>query len=146
MPNIEDYLEQIASATYGREVRGAIVDAIRKCYEDLPKRIKEISIRDRMASGGLWGDVNGDGVVDAADAQLILNYRSGIIPTMPVVEAADFNGDGVVDGNDLLDMFRLVNRQQEGDVIAQFEYRYVDGTTEKACGTLNLQGALVQEE
>lgn len=34
MSTISDYLDQISSAVYGREVRSAIHDAIEQCYED----------------------------------------------------------------------------------------------------------------
>lgn len=138
MPNIEDYLKQIATATYGREVRSSIVNAIRKCYEDLPKRIREISIRDRTPSGNLWCDVNNDGIVDLNDAQMVQRYAVGIIDTMPDMEAADIYGTGVINTEVAQRIAHFINEMDEGDVIAQFEYTYFDGTVEKSCGILSL--------
>ncbi|MGN0559697.1 MAG: InlB B-repeat-containing protein [Candidatus Fimenecus sp.] len=47
------------------------------------------------------GDVNGDGVVDAADAGLISRYDAGFIAlTADQLSAGDVNGDGVVDAAD----------------------------------------------
>lgn len=47
------------------------------------------------------GDVNGDGLVDAADADLISRYDAGIIAlTSDQLKVGDVNGDGVVDAAD----------------------------------------------
>lgn len=48
----------------------------------------------------LLGDVNGDGKVDAEDAQWILNYEAGLLEEAPTLSIADVSGDGVVDSND----------------------------------------------
>lgn len=34
MANIQDHLEKIKSAVYGKDVRQSIVDAIHQCYDD----------------------------------------------------------------------------------------------------------------
>ena len=46
---------------------------------------------------GLKGDVNGDGVVDVADVNLIISIMLGKTAAVP---AADVNGDGIVDVSD----------------------------------------------
>ena len=49
---------------------------------------------------GLLGDVNGDGKVDQADAQMILDYEAKRLDTELSLKAADVSGDGVIDSND----------------------------------------------
>jgi hypothetical protein len=46
------------------------------------------------------GDVNCNGVVNAIDAAVILQYGAGLIATLPCPEAADLNGDGRVNAID----------------------------------------------
>lgn len=53
----------------------------------------------------IYGDVNGDGNIDTADAGLIVDYENYLINWDPVSEswrlqAADLNGDGNVDSSD----------------------------------------------
>ena len=49
---------------------------------------------------GLLGDVNGDGKVDQADAQMILDYEAKRLDTELSLKAADVSGDGVIDSSD----------------------------------------------
>ena len=49
---------------------------------------------------GLLGDVNGDGKVDQADAQMILDYEARRVDTELSLKVADVSGDGVIDSND----------------------------------------------
>ena len=49
---------------------------------------------------GLLGDVNGDGKVDQADAQMILDFEAKRIDTKLSLKTADVSGDGVIDSND----------------------------------------------
>lgn len=58
--------------------------------------------------GGLRGDVNGDGSVDAADVQLLID-RIGL---RGVGLPADLNGDGVVDTRDLHELLGIIQAQQ----------------------------------
>lgn len=54
-----------------------------------------------IPGGILYGDVNGDGEVNAKDARQILLYLSGEITEAALrLELADVNGDGVVDETD----------------------------------------------
>ena len=46
----------------------------------------------------ILGDANGDGVVTAADAELIANYNAGIVSDDEIdIDSADVSGDGRVD-------------------------------------------------
>lgn len=61
------------------------------------------------ASGILAGDVDGDGIVTAADALLVMRYCSDLAELTPEqLEAADFNGNGVVELIDALLILRAV--------------------------------------
>lgn len=56
----------------------------------------------------LMGDVNGDGVVDVADAVGIVNYTIGKPSTPFYFDAADMDGDGVVDIADAVSIINMV--------------------------------------
>ena len=56
-----------------------------------------------------YGDVNGDGKVDAEDAQLVLDYEAQCISALPFPAAADVSGDGVVDSNDAVLIIQFEN-------------------------------------
>lgn len=49
-----------------------------------------------------FGDVNGDGIIDLEDIELVNSYRLGNVTLEPwQIEAGDVNQDGVVDLSDL---------------------------------------------
>jgi alpha-tubulin suppressor-like RCC1 family protein len=48
----------------------------------------------------LWGDVNGDGIVNAIDATYVLQYAAGLLKSMPCPDHADVNGDGAINAID----------------------------------------------
>lgn len=50
MANIADYLKKILSAVYGRDVRQAIHDAIRQCYEDGKAGSIDLTAREEVAA------------------------------------------------------------------------------------------------
>ena len=56
----------------------------------------------RERFGGLWGDVNCDGLVDARDAAWVAKYEVGLATEsdMKHFEKADVNNDGIVDARD----------------------------------------------
>lgn len=62
-------------------------------------------------TGGLLGDVNGDGQVDKADAQAVLDYEAGLTKTPVSAQVADVNGDGKVDSNDAVLILQYVARK-----------------------------------
>lgn len=47
------------------------------------------------------GDVNGDGVIDIKDVNLLSQYLSGKVPVNFISQAADINGDSIIDNTDL---------------------------------------------
>ncbi|MBO4847754.1 MAG: CotH kinase family protein [Clostridia bacterium] len=61
---------------------------------------------DQLA--GLLGDVDGNGVVNTADALLILRYAMGLLDTLPHIENADYDGSGTIDTADALLVLRYV--------------------------------------
>ena len=54
-----------------------------------------------ISTGGLKGDVNGDGVVDISDVTLLVNYILGKTSNGVVLENSDMNDDGRYDVTDL---------------------------------------------
>ena len=54
------------------------------------------------------GDANGDGEVDIADAEAIMDYLLGNPPAGFNAAAADVNGDGVVDIADAVAMLDII--------------------------------------
>ena len=71
-----------------------------------------VIIQLHIGSGVSLGDVNGDGKVDNADAQLILDQEAGLLEEPLPADRADVNGDGVVDSNDAV----LVARYAAGSI------------------------------
>lgn len=55
----------------------------------------ELTIMD-----GTLGDVNHDGTIDLADAQMILDYEAKLLNRELSIPVADVSGDGVIDSND----------------------------------------------
>ena len=55
----------------------------------------ELTIMD-----GTLGDVNNDGTIDLADAQMILDYEAKLLNRELSIPVADVSGDGVIDSND----------------------------------------------
>ena len=51
-------------------------------------------------SSGTMGDVNHDGTIDSADAQMILDYEAQNLTGSLSPALADVSGDGVIDSND----------------------------------------------
>ncbi|MDQ2086829.1 glycoside hydrolase family 9 protein [Herbivorax sp. ANBcel31] len=70
-------------------------------YGDEPVEISDGDI--------VYGDLNGDGVVDSTDAVLLSRYILEITDSFPApLESADLNGDGVIDSTDAVLMSRYV--------------------------------------
>ena len=51
-------------------------------------------------SSGTMGDVNHDGTIDSADAQMILDYEAQLLNKNLNPMVADVSGDSVIDSND----------------------------------------------
>ena len=56
----------------------------------------DVQLIARGSASGIFGDLNGDGIVDGGDRGLLI-IDGGVNPGSP----ADLNGDGLVDGGDL---------------------------------------------
>lgn len=54
MATIEQYLQQIGSATYGEEVRGSIISAITQCYSDANDVVKISETQPETSNTKLW--------------------------------------------------------------------------------------------
>ena len=68
----------------------------------------DITITVTYTRDALLGDVNGDGLVNANYALLILRYSLGLIDLNNQLEAAgDVNGDGFINANDALMVLRM---------------------------------------
>ena len=78
----------------------------------------KITIEDYMK-----GDVDGDGVVDLADAVLVINHYVGKPVNKFITKAADVDGDGVID---LADAVRIINFYV-GKVQSLAPSIYIDG-------------------
>ena len=50
--------------------------------------------------GGLLGDVDSNGTIEAADAQMILDYEAQLLDQELILTVSDVSGDGVIDSND----------------------------------------------
>lgn len=57
--------------------------------------------------GGLLGDVDGNGEVNANDALLLMRFNMNLIDSVPCIGNADYDGSGSVDANDALAIMRF---------------------------------------
>jgi len=101
----EDYVEDI-------DVEYADYDADEASYDDY--YYYEYDYEDKYEEEYiLWGDVNGDGVVDNADVELLARYIGNIYP-LPAINMYAFNQDGVVSSDDLSALIRYVYNISQG--------------------------------
>ena len=92
-----------------------------------PKTITSVSIKTRTSDGRLFGDVNGDGVVNSSDVTTMLYAQAGFGFSRdfdPIV--ADLDGDGIVSVNDMGMLNELVETLDEGQIIAKIIINYDD--------------------
>ena len=62
----------------------------------------------------VWGDADGNGVVDLSDALMALRYAMGLIDSVPGLDYIDGNNDGTVDISDALIILRIAMGLMEG--------------------------------
>ena len=95
------------------------------------KIVKSISCLRTTASGNLWGDLNGDGIVNNQDLILLSRYMQDSSIQI-LFDTADLDGDGVISSDDyaLLQWLhgRISNSNRQ--VIAKTVIYYEDGTNE----------------
>ncbi len=109
---------EAVAGVYGLTVSGeglvAYVDpAFRVGVDEADIVVEEHSGRARMklVTGGILGDVNNDGQVDASDALYISLYSrnpSVVLPNNGDISLGDVNGDGKVDGTDVVLLIRYL--------------------------------------
>ncbi|MBR1882824.1 MAG: family 10 glycosylhydrolase [Muribaculaceae bacterium] len=83
----------------------AVADGNRPNQKDLYLYVPGNGIAAYRLTAGILGDVNGDGVVDVADVNLVVNM---ILGGAPIDALADVNGDGYVDVSDVNAIINLV--------------------------------------
>ena len=120
MPMQASALERVEAdaGVYGLTVAGEglvayVNPAFRVGVDEVDIVVEEHSGRARMklAAGGILGDVNNDGQVDASDALYISLYSrnpSVILPNNGDISLGDVNGDGRVDGADVVLLVRYL--------------------------------------
>jgi WD40-like Beta Propeller Repeat len=59
--------------------------------------------------GPIWGDLNCDGVIGAADVMLGLEFAAGLRSSLPCAASADVDCNGVANGLDVLDLLRFIS-------------------------------------
>ena len=120
MPMQASALERVeaAAGVYGLTVSGEglvayVNPAFRVGVDEADIVVEEHSGRARMKllAGGILGDVNNDGQVDASDALYISLYSrnpSVVLPNNGDISLGDVNGDGKVDGTDAILLIRYL--------------------------------------
>ena len=125
--NVEALTAEIAKADaldltqYTEETAKALTDALSAAkavaananatQEEVDKAAADLAaaIAALVKPGVLMGDVNGDGVVDAADAVLVLQRVADLITDADLnMAAADVNGDNAVDAADAVLILQMV--------------------------------------
>lgn len=96
------------------------------------KSISYITVNTKTASGGLIGDIDGDGIVDSSDvdylAQCVLNGNDLDIDT------ADLNSNGIVNNADVMLLSNLIEHFGGGQIITKTHIYYTDGTSDTVFG------------
>lgn len=99
--------------------------------------IKDISYDVRDSFGRLWGDFNGDGLVNNADL-IRLNQYISTTGVSGYAAAVDFNGDGSVTNADLVVFNYLLSIKTERHHIIRTRTTYSDGSTDAMWGVTDL--------
>lgn len=136
-------IADIRSAVWGYQVREAIAEAMEQTYsqyqnvEDFVEQMSvlkyvDVSIRDTY--GYLWGDVNGDGVVNNSDLIIVQNYVNGISVnprgdgTTQWKSCVNFDtSTGDITNSDRQILATLIaHRSNPKDLIARYTFTYAD--------------------
>jgi len=71
-------------------------------YEYIAEQILN-AMNITKAEDGIWGDANGDGVVDSTDAMLVCQYDAWMLDAADLdLSVCDVNGDDIVDSTDAM--------------------------------------------
>ena len=79
-------------------------------------------------SGGVKGDLNGDGQVDVSDALLALRIAAGLADAGELTDAADVDGNGQVDVSDALSILRVAAGLDYFNDLYSLNAALLDGT------------------
>ncbi|MBR5102068.1 MAG: M6 family metalloprotease domain-containing protein [Muribaculaceae bacterium] len=85
--------------TFEFKVKAVYADGRESDFSD----VKEVS----LASGGLMGDLNEDGLVNVTDVTLMVSYIMNRYPAINLANA-DFDGDGEITATDLTNLIMLL--------------------------------------
>lgn len=91
------------------------------------KAVSSLICETKASSGNLYGDANGDGLINKNDVLAISKYivHSGTVD----IPASDMNGDGIVDNTDMLSLSKIVNTMSEGQILGKVTVNYSDNST-----------------
>jgi len=82
-------------------IKDQIIGAMKPVTPDEPEEPDTPVIPEEPK--GLWGDANGDGIVDSTDAMLVCQYDAWMIDETEIdTDVCDVNGDGIVDSTDAM--------------------------------------------
>lgn len=109
--NTPEYAELIAEGASAHDEYNALYDAVAalsSSQTQIDTALDALRTALEAASSTQMGEVNGDGVIDSADALLILRHSLGLHELPLEVHAnADCNQDGIIGSDDALLVFRI---------------------------------------
>ena len=97
--------EMMAAGTYAVIIQNPLLVSADGTKPSITETVSTVTIDDNL-NDYVIGDVDGDNVVDLADAVLVINYYVGKPITIFNNYAADVDGDGVID---LADAVKIIN-------------------------------------
>ncbi len=102
-----------------------MAEAISGIETESGKNVASVTCVTTVSNGSFIGDINGDGVIDSVDEELASQYMAD----GDYNAAADLDGDGEIGVEDLIDLSRLIETMEEGQIIAKVTVVYDDGTS-----------------
>jgi hypothetical protein len=90
---------------------GSFVTGIRTAGDVHPFGHIEAEQADLLRSSVIAGDIDGNGSIELADAQLLLNILNGSHPLTSQALKADLDGDGKLTINDLSILLRILSQR-----------------------------------
>lgn len=78
------------------------------CYDPEKTKVPRVKIYRKVKSGGILGDVNGDGNINMIDVSAIIEYLLGKNPTPFIYDNAEMNGDTYVNMTDATAIINII--------------------------------------